>query len=245
MAEAPVAVTFDFWSTIAVPDIPAARRARRRLVIEQFAGHGVVVDPADVERVFDETVAIFDRAWAANEQFTVVDAAQIAWDAFDTGLGASARSEFMEAFVSSTQGLGVDLAPGVADVLAGLHGLGVRLAVICDVGLTPSSILRRYLADHGLLDLFDHLSFSDEVGVYKPAAEIFVDALDGVGGVAPGRAAHIGDLLRTDIAGARGMGMTSVRYRGVHDDAAHHPDAQEADVVLDDHERLLEVLGYG
>ena len=66
-----------------------------------------------------------------------------------------------------------------------------------------------------LLGYFDHWSFSDEVGWYKPAPEIFRHALDGLGGVAPERAAHVGDLRRTDVAGARAMGMTAVRYRGV------------------------------
>ena len=109
------------------------------------------------------------------------------------------------------------------------------------MALTPSTTLRHLLDRHGLLGHFDHWSFSDEVGVYKPDAAIFRDALAGLGGVDPTEAAHIGDLRRTDVAGARAMGMLALRYRGANDDhdESHGP---EADVVVDDHAELLGIL---
>jgi FMN phosphatase YigB (HAD superfamily) len=112
---------------------------------------------------------------------------------------------------------------------------------VCDVGLTPSTVLRDYLEGHGILGLFDHWSFSDEVGVYKPDAAIFEHALGGLGGIDPTRAAHIGDLRRTDIAGAKAMGMLSLRYRGVTDDDPDH--GPEGDIVIDDHADLPVALG--
>jgi FMN phosphatase YigB (HAD superfamily) len=48
---------------------------------------------------------------------------------------------------------------------------------------------------------------------------------------------HVGDLRRTDIAGASALGMRTVRYRALHDD----PDVDggiEADFVLDSHREL-------
>ena len=54
-------------------------------------------------------------------------------------------------------------------------------------------------------------------------------------------AAHIGDLRRTDIAGAQALGIIAVRYTGVFDDpgtADDGTDDVEADVVLADHADL-------
>jgi putative hydrolase of the HAD superfamily len=116
----------------------------------------------------------------------------------------------------------------------------VRIGIVCDVGMTPSTALRAHLRRHGLLEHFTHWSFSDEVGVYKPAPEIFEHALTGLGRVAPDRAAHVGDLRRTDVAGARAMGMTAVRYTGVFDDDT--VDLPEADHVVADLARVPEVL---
>jgi FMN phosphatase YigB (HAD superfamily) len=111
--------------------------------------------------------------------------------------------------------------------------------------MTPSVTLRAHLTDRGLLGYFDHWSFSDEVGVYKPDPAIFRHALAGLSqaagrDIAPAEAAHVGDLRRTDIAGARAMGMTAVRYTGVFDDDSQ-PEP-EGHHVVDDHRRLPGIL---
>jgi putative hydrolase of the HAD superfamily len=112
--------------------------------------------------------------------------------------------------------------------------------------MSPSPVLRGILEDHGVLDRFDHWSFSDEVGVYKPHPEIFEHALAGLGGVAPERAAHVGDLHRTDVAGAKAMGITAIRYKGSNDDVGDVGDMGElihADHVIDDHAEIPALLG--
>ena len=46
------------------------------------------------------------------------------------------------------------------------------------------------------------MTFSDEVGpLQAQRREIFEHALESVGGVEPGQAAHVGDRLRTDVGG--------------------------------------------
>jgi HAD-hyrolase-like len=54
-------------------------------------------------------------------------------------------------------------------------------------------------------------AFSDEMGVRKPAAEIFHRVLDQTG-VGPAVAVHVGDDPVTDVAGARGVGMRAIHY---------------------------------
>lgn len=134
----------------------------------------------------------------------------------------------------------------MAETLRRLKDGGLRIGIICDVGMAPSPVLRGFLEHHGVLQYFDHWSFSDEVGVYKPHPEIFEHALAGLGGVEPARAVHVGDLRRTDVAGAIAMGMTAVRYRGSHDDNGGVGDAGElveGHHVIDDHIELLHVVG--
>jgi putative hydrolase of the HAD superfamily len=82
-------------------------------------------------------------------------------------------------------------------------------------------------------------AFSDEVGVPKPDAAIFRAALDALG-VPPEKALHVGDLRRTDVAGARDLAMRSVRIRASHDDLSPLPDA---DFVVDSHAVLRRLLG--
>ena len=86
----------------------------------------------------------------------------------------------------------------------------------------------------------------DRVGTFKPDPVIFDHALSGLGGVDPHDAAHVGDLRRTDVAGALGRGVRAVRYTGVYDDPGSPEDGSdqiEGDAIISDHADLLSVLG--
>ncbi|MFI5293180.1 MAG: HAD-IA family hydrolase, partial [Candidatus Limnocylindrales bacterium] len=68
----------------------------------------------------------------------------------------------------------------------------------------------RDLGRFGLLDSFAHLTFSDEVGVRKPAPEIFAMTLRALG-VPPAEAVHVGDDPVLDVHGARAAGLRCVQ----------------------------------
>lgn len=236
------AITFDFWDTLVRSDTAAFRVARRLAITEVFADQGFVAEHDAIEAAFDHAVGLFDAAWSTNEQFTGHHAIEAVLDMLGHSPGAEVRQRIIDAYVGAGRDVEIELAPNIGDTLEALKAAGLRIGIICDVALTPSTTLRHLLERNGLLGHFDHWSFSDDVGVYKPDPTIFRDALAGLGGVEPTDAAHIGDLRRTDVAGARSMGMLALRYRGANDDddESHGP---EADVVVDDHAELLTILG--
>lgn len=235
------AVTFDFWETLVRSDKGAFRVARRAALAEELAAHGLPAELDAIDAAFEHAVSRFNASWEANEQFTGHHAAELILEHLGHDPSPQVRERLVESYLDAGAELPIPLTDHVADTLRSLREAGVRLGIICDVGLTPSRTLRRILDGHGVLELFDHWSFSDEVGFYKPDARIFHHALDGLGGVAPERAAHVGDLRRTDVAGARAMGIRSVRYSGANDDDPVH--GPEADVVVTDHADLLAALG--
>ncbi len=237
------AVTFDFWNTLVREDRDKKDdRARAWTVILDEAGHPVEAGALDaaITAGWYEYV----RHWTENVPFGAADVITVMGDRLGIPRDPALEAAMLDVIVDPPMDHRPLLNPGVLEVLEALRTRGVRVGIVCDVGLTPSPILRRYLRIDGALGFFDHWSFSDEVGVYKPDAKIFRHALDGLGGIAPERAAHIGDLRRTDVFGALSMGMTAVRYTGVHDDPAM-PDSPliEADHVIGDHAELLGVLG--
>jgi FMN phosphatase YigB (HAD superfamily) len=243
------AVTVDFWNTLCVPDNNRYRTQRIADVLGALQDLGADVDEAAVEQSFVRLFELFNERWAANEQFTATHAVDhlVATHLPDTT--AAARQALTEAFSRAAAQSPPPLAPNVGEVLESLRAGGVQLWIICDVGMAPSPVLRGYLDHHGALGHFAGWSFSDEVGVYKPHREIFQHALEGLGGVAPERAVHVGDLLRTDVAGAKDMGMAAVRYRGTNDDGGGGVgdvgELLEADHVIDDHADLPALLGLG
>ena len=235
------AITFDFWETLVRTSGGDTRAARGRAVTAALGRHGCEVDGKALEVAFEHAFVLYDDAWRQNRQVTAVEAGGFVLDHLGVELSPEARTEVVDAFTTGALGLDMELTDHLEETLVALKERELRLGIICDVGLTPSPVLRSYLAVHGVLDLFDHWSFSDEVGCYKPAREIFEHALAGLGGIDPARVAHVGDLRRTDIAGAQAMGITAVRYSGANDDPAQ-PGLPEGDHVIADHADLLDAL---
>src|SRR5207248_7608671 len=131
----------------------------------------------------------------------------------------------------------------------------------CDTGITPGRVVRDFLADVGVLPHLESCAFSNEVGVPKPSPGIFEAALVAIKSN-PDEAAHVGDLLRTDVHGARAVGMKTVRITAVNDDLAtrfswdvdaelgrsgavkdgEHPEIDDADEVVTSHFELPDAL---
>ena len=154
------------------------------------------------------------------------------------GVEEAAGGRIVEAFLGAIEEVELELAPGIGEALERLGERGMRVGIVCDVGFSGGAALRGLLDREGLLSHFDGWSFSDETGHYKPAPEAFEPALAALG--APPRAAmHVGDLRRTDIAGAAALGMRTVRYRGLRDDVGA---GHEADFVVDSHAELVELI---
>src|SRR5436309_9875620 len=235
------AVTFDYWNTLVYEDRGHLRGRRLQAWAGILEEAGFPVERERLDAVFDASWEKYLEAWTANQQYRAVQAAEDILEALGFDVPGDVRDALMDAFGRAGDKAELHLTDGVERCLRVLKTAGLRLGIVCDVGMTPSSTLKAHLERHGVLVLFDAWAFSDEVGVYKPAPEIFEHALAGVGGVAPERAAHVGDLRRTDVAGARAMGMTSVRYVGVFDDETQ-PEP-EADHVVGHHDELPKALG--
>ncbi|HEX2265486.1 MAG TPA: HAD-IA family hydrolase, partial [Solirubrobacterales bacterium] len=156
------------------------------------------------------------------------------------GVEGAAREMVAEAFLGAGREVELELAPGIGDCLSALRERGLRLGIVCDVGFTGGELLRGLLESQGLLGHFSGWAFSDEVGHYKPAPQIFEAALEMLG-VEPAAAMHVGDLRRTDVAGAAALGMRTARYRGLNDDPEDGTGV-EAEFVLDSHAELLAVV---
>jgi FMN phosphatase YigB (HAD superfamily) len=235
------AVTFDFWNTIAY-ELRGHLRSKR---LEAWAGlieeAGFALERRHLDAIYEEAWERHVASWQAGEQFGAAQAAEQLLEGLGFDVPDDLRGALIEAFATAGQHAELHLADGLQDCLRALRDGGLRLGIVCDVGFTPSSVLRGHLHRLGVLELFDHWSFSDEVGHYKPSPVIFEHALAGLGGVDPGRAAHIGDIRRTDVAGALAMGMVAVRYRGISDDDTQ-PEP-EGHHVVDHHREVPVVLG--
>ena len=235
------AVTFDYWNTLIYEDRGHLRGRR----LEAWAGIledvGFACEREQLDVAFDASWKRYVDNWTANEQYQAAQAAEDILEDLGFDVPPDVRAMLLESFGNAGEEAELHLTEGIGQCLHALKDAGLKLGIICDVGMTPSSTLRTHLIRHGVLPLFDHWSFSDEVGAYKPSPVIFEHALDGLGNPVPERVAHVGDIRRTDIAGAKAMGMVAVRYTGVSDDTSQ-PEP-EGDFVVASHAELPGVLG--
>jgi FMN phosphatase YigB (HAD superfamily) len=238
----PTAVTFDCWNTLLrEEDWCEAQRRRTDALLHAARETGARVEPG-------AAAAAFARAWQRHIDLWVEGVAsgarQVAgWAMHELGaLAHGATFELLVAhFEQASHSSRVVPVAGAVESVERLVRAGVPCALVCDTGLTPGRVVREHLGRLGLIPGLAAQLFSDEVGVPKPNPRIFHAALDALG-VGPAGSVHVGDLRRTDVAGARGVGMASVRIRAAHDDDSALPDA---DRVASSHAELREILGVG
>ena len=100
------------------------------------------------------------------------------------------------------------LMDGVKETLDILSS-NFKLGLISDTGITPGRVLRKVLENHEILKYFQTTIFSNETGYLKPSNVMFETALKNLD-IKPKNAIHIGDLLQTDIKGAKDIGMKAI-----------------------------------
>ena len=235
------AVTFDYWNTLVWEEAGHLRGRRTEAWAGLLEEAGFAMERSLLDAVFTQSWERYVEHWNSNQQYQSVRAAEELVEQLGFDVPANVRRELIEAFTDVGHDAELHLTDHVVEALRTLQAADIRLGIICDVGMTPSPVLRAHLERHGVLDLFDHWSFSDEVGAYKPARQIFEHALEGLGVALPTQAAHIGDLKRTDVSGALDMGMIAVRYTGSFDDT--ESEGPEATHVIADHAELPRILG--
>ncbi len=237
------AVTFDYWNTLMVHDTAASRKTRGRLIGEALTAAGSPVELAVISAGFDVVRERFDADWRAGKQFALPEAIRLLLTTIGADRSPAAHAAVQDAWLVA--GKGSDLAPVESDLggtLEQLSSSGIGLGIICDVGLIPSTVLVGHLERFDLLQYFDHWSFSDVVGCYKPDAAIFAHSHQGLGIDDPAEVLHIGDLRRTDVAGAVGFGCVAAQYTGIVNDAELILGSPDPHYVVESHATLPEIL---
>lgn len=211
------AITFDFWNTLYRPAYVGPWRMRR--LIETLEKNGLGITPDRLEAADQVARDEWNRAWIEDYRtLSSADWLQIMFGAVQVQLPAA---EFETLAHHFDRGLledkpGPTLVAGAADLL---HRLAprYRLGMISDAGLSSGQTLRDVLRRDDIFHYFDCLTYSDEIGVSKPHARAFTTTLACLEAVAA-NTVHIGDLTRTDIAGAKSIGLRTVRFAEIYDD---------------------------
>jgi HAD superfamily hydrolase (TIGR01549 family) len=253
------AVTFDCWGTLITDSGFEKAMARRVEAIAEACG----VEQTAASELLDRAWREHHNEWLNARQYGSSGMARFCL--LSLGVSDAEVCERLTEALEEAGRLGTQHAlVGAIDTLELLRAGGIRTALVCDAGFTPGRIVRDFLDSQGLLEHLEYCAFSNEVGAPKPDPRIFNAALEAID-TDPTEAIHVGDLLRTDVYGARSIGMRTVRITQAGDDASHGlswdpqspfeppgprgaragkaPPYEEADEVVASHAELPDALG--
>jgi HAD superfamily hydrolase (TIGR01549 family) len=181
------------------PPVPQKARKLRAVLLDLY---GTLVEMRErrepYARLAQATGWAFDRRTVMCRRFTRDELASHAgcrdprlMDEFDTGIRAELD--------------GIAVYPDVRETLAALRAEGLRLALVSNLSEPYGAVVN----ERGLLQPFDAIVLSYEVGSVKPEPEIYREALARLG-VEAGDAMMVGDSLLADVHGARAAGLSAV-----------------------------------
>ncbi len=214
------AITIDFWNTLFdTSNGEARKRHRNDALATALHSIGFQWNEDLVKRAYQKSYETFEQHWFGSQRTqSASQSLHVMWNELGVIMPEERHRLVAHAFEESILIGMPQPMPGAADAIRALAS-SYRLALISDTAFSPGWALRKVLEHHGLNAFFTAFVFSDETGVSKPHPEAFQTALAKLG-VHAEKAVHIGDIERTDVAGAKALGMKAIRYEG---DAGRHP----------------------
>ena len=136
------AVTFDYWRTLVWEPAGELERVRLEHWARILSREGHDVAPAKLAAAHAYAFDHASASWMSNVQYVVEHAVSDMLEHLALAVDDSLQAELEHSFSLAGADTPLHLAPGVREVLESLRGIGVRVAIVCDVGLTPSPVLR-------------------------------------------------------------------------------------------------------
>ena len=233
------AVTLDYWDTIYLgASVPLRVQRRKEALMRMLERIGEHVSPGDFDRLYRASAVEADRWWREEHRgYTATD--RIHWLLAQLSVHRPSDCVDVAQAVDEVDATLTDyppaLLPGAKDALARL-ARRFTLAIVSDTGFAGGHAQDRLLEQDGIRGFFAATIYSMDVGHAKPHPVPFRAALVALG-IPAHDALHVGDIERTDIAGALGVGMRAVRL-----DAVRHGGPTAAEYIAPDLEALTQYL---
>jgi HAD superfamily hydrolase (TIGR01549 family) len=235
-----LAVTLDFWNTLFVDRGGREREHRRAACIAaELGAAGLHPAPAAIEEALADGYSYFEDVWRREARTPdAAETVQVILSRLHAPMAGDVAGRIVKTFEHLLLEVPPDPVPSAQRVVCELATV-YRLGIISDTGYSPGWVLRELLDRHGMLSPLSYLYFSNEQDASKPDPRAFRRTLAELG-IRAAEAAHVGDMQRTDIAGAKAVGMWTVHFVG-----ANNADAtvSTADVLIRHFDELPAALG--
>lgn len=198
---------FDFGGTIVTDE--SDHRLHLKMTAEIVKRYRLNLTPEEVDSFFNGFVKA--RLLTSHEKWPIIinaykNAFTILLNANNIRVDEKDLQYFENLYLSLHKNY-TEPFPYAIDVLKELSN-EFYLAIISDI---DNNIIFPILEKLGILNLFKHITTSEEVGVGKPNPKIFEVALSKAQ-LKPEEAVYIGNSLKHDVEGARKVGMDYIHF---------------------------------
>lgn len=198
------------------------QEARLRQLERVVESTGSAISQNQLMAAYKRANERLDHLWQTEHLTPTVDRTlHLLWDDLELVVSEELHAETVRVFEEGLLVGPPDLAEGLPEAVETL-AQHTQLGIISDTRFSPGRVIRLFLEERGLKRFFSGFVFSDETGIAKPEEAAFERAADQLSST-PGALTHIGDIRRTDIAGARRVGATGVLYTGIRTDTDTTP----------------------
>ena len=208
-------VFFDFWNTLITFDgeevVEKMRQERANKFKEELTHHGYNFSQKKVwetlESMYSRCTKIRDTTHKelGDQEVTSLILKELGIESNEISLKLA--EELAEIYSNALLSMKLRLQTGASEVLEWLKENHFKTGILSNTshGTTENILLEKF----NIRQYFDSITFSCDVGVRKPATEIFNYALNSLS-VRPDEAVHIGDTPEADILGAKQSGMKAI-----------------------------------
>jgi 2-haloalkanoic acid dehalogenase type II len=188
----------------------AIRPEMGRPIFDTAQALDITARPADIGRAWGESNAATMEAFAKRDFFLHRDLFQQTLETFAARFERSVSAEVAEQFAQAQRQAVIDYLPIREDALEMLRALKERGLYLSIVSNIDDDYLHPLVEKHGLDDLLDHWTSSEEARSCKPHTAIYHYSLEKAG-LGAHEALFVGDSLHHDVAGASAAGIRSAR----------------------------------
>ena len=235
-------ITIDFWNTLFNGESADLRNyTRSKVLIDTLNDMKVSINQERFNEVIRYSWEYYSNIWinecrtpSANEILTFI------WNK----MGFKENKKAFDYVVNFYENVIIlfppELEPGSKNAIIKLSSK-YKLGIVSDTGFSPGKVVNKLLEQLDIKKYFSAFSYSDETGVAKPHPKSFSIILEQLN-ITPEEAIHIGDIDRTDIDGAKTIGMRAIRYDGNIDKNTLHlrNNDSKADFIAKNWDDILE-----
>jgi len=202
------AILFDFWNTLCLPKVNSEKywKTRTKYVKEVLEEHGYKIKESELLEVIKETRRICNKV----RRYSLVEVNVKSEVAVMLHLlKIQENPKLLEKLVHAYAKPFIEYVepdPEAKPLLQELKTRGIKTGIVSNTMFSWAN--KKILEKHNLIQYFDTLVFSDEVGRIKPHPQIFQQALESLK-VAPSKTIMVGDE-EADIRGALNTGIKPV-----------------------------------